>query len=77
MRSIRSKFDKRERHNRIANLCKPCHRHVHRIFKERELAAQFNTIESLMGHPIIKTFIDWIKDKPDDFYPRLSRRKNR
>ena len=77
MDAVRSKFDKQERHSRIANLCKPCHRHVHRTFKERELAVQFNTIQSLMGHPKIQTFVDWIKDKPDDFHPRLSRRKNR
>jgi len=29
----------------------------------------------LRSHPEIKAFVDWLKDKPDDFSPRLSRRK--
>jgi len=68
---------KDERVSRVGNLCKPCHRQIHRTFKERKLAIQFNTIESLMRHPQIKTFVDSKKDKLDDFHLRLSRRKKK
>ena len=73
--SVRSKYSKAELNSLIAYLCKPCHRHVHRTLKERELAVNFYSIELLRSHPEIEAFVDWLKDKPDDFSPRLSRRK--
>ena len=73
--SIRARFSKEVLNQRIARLCKPCHRHVHRTFKERDLAVHFHSIDLLREHPDIKAFVDWLKDKPDDFSPRLSRRK--
>ena len=75
--SIRAKFSKEVLNQRIAKLCKACHRHVHRTLKERELAVQFHSVELLREHPDIQAFVDWLKDKPDDFSPRLSRRKRK
>ena len=75
--SIRAKFSKEVLDQRIAKLCKACHRHVHRTLKERELAVQFHSVELLREHPDIQAFVDWLKDKPDDFSPRLSRRKRK
>ena len=75
--SIRAKFTKEALNQRIAELCRGCHRDVHRTFKERELAVQFHSVALLCEHPDIQAFVDWIKDKPDDFSPRLSRRKRK
>ena len=52
-----------------------CHRHVHRTCKERELAVDYHSVELMLAHPEIEQFVDWLKDKPDDFTPRFSRRK--
>ena len=72
---IRAKYSKTELNSLIAYLCKACHRHVHRTINERQLAVHFNSIELLRTHPDINAFVDWLKDKPDYFSPRLSRRK--
>ena len=49
--SIRAKFTKEVLNQRIAKLCKACHRHVHRTFKERELAVQFHSVEIIRRTP--------------------------
>ncbi len=53
-----------------------CHRQIHALFTETELARQFNTIEKLKSHEEILRFIDWVKQKPDDFFER-SRKSHR
>jgi hypothetical protein len=72
---IRAKYSKTELNSLIAHLCKACHRHVHRTIRERDLAVHFHSIELLRTYPDINAFVDWLKDKPDDFSPRLSRGK--
>lgn len=44
-----------------------CHRQIHSIFSESELARKFNTVEKLLENEDMKTFVTWIKTKPDDF----------
>ncbi len=47
-----------------------CHRQIHALLTETQLARQFNTVESLREHPDLATFLDWVKTKPDDFMVR-------
>jgi len=47
-----------------------CHRQVHALFTETELARQYATVEALLGHPDLQTFVSWVKSKPDDFLAR-------
>lgn len=56
-----------------------CHRQVHALFTETELARHYPTVEALRAHPEIGRFIDWLRDKPNDFNPptRRSRSKGR
>jgi hypothetical protein len=56
-----------------------CHRQVHALFTETELARHYPTGEALRAHPEIGRFIDWLRDKPYDFNPptRRSRSKGR
>lgn len=44
-----------------------CHGKLHSLFKESELAYKYNTIEKLLEHDDIKSFIKWIRSKPIDF----------
>jgi 5-methylcytosine-specific restriction endonuclease McrA len=45
-----------------------CHRQIHIILSERELANYYNTIEKLLEHTEIQKFVKWISKKDPDFY---------
>ena len=50
-----------------------CHRQIHALFSEGELAKRYQTVEALLAHPEIQVFVAWVKNKPDDFYERVSK----
>ncbi|MBT8537075.1 HNH endonuclease [Polynucleobacter paneuropaeus] len=50
-----------------------CHRQIHALFNETELARKLNTAESLKEHTDMQKFIGWVKTKPDSFYQRTSK----
>lgn len=58
-------FDRSEVKQRIALLCKPCHKHVHATLDNKQLEREFNTVEALAAHPEIARFVDWIAGRPD------------
>jgi len=47
-----------------------CHRQIHALFTETELARQFNSVDALLAHPDMALFVAWVKTKPDDFMER-------
>lgn len=47
-----------------------CHRQVHALLTESELARQYATVEALLQHPELQTFVAWVKTKPEDFFVR-------
>jgi hypothetical protein len=53
-----------------------CHRQIHALFTETELARRFNTIDELKNHEEMLRFIQWVKQKPDEFFER-SRKSHR
>ena len=57
-------FDRQEVHNRIALLCRSCHRNIHTMIDIKELEREYNTLEALATHPGIRRFTRWIKNKP-------------
>ncbi|WP_338845822.1 HNH endonuclease signature motif containing protein [Massilia sp. W12] len=52
-----------------------CHRQIHALFSESELAQHYCTVEALLAHPEIQKFVNWIKRKPPGFYDRSKRSK--
>ena len=52
-----------------------CHRQIHAVFTETELARQYNSIELLKQQEEMVGFIEWVRSKPVDFYDRT--RKSR
>lgn len=50
-----------------------CHRQIHALFNEGELAKRYQTVDALLEHPEIQAFVNWVKNKPDDFYERVSK----
>ena len=55
--------DRREIHYTVG-LCSPCHRHIHTILDNKELEREYNTLETLKGHPDVGKFIEWVSKKP-------------
>jgi hypothetical protein len=50
-----------------------CHRQIHALLTESELAGQYATVEALLQHPELQAFVAWVKTKPDDFFVRTSK----
>ncbi len=44
-----------------------CHRKLHSVFTESEMAKYYNTPEKCKEHEMIKAFVKWIKKKPNDY----------
>jgi 5-methylcytosine-specific restriction enzyme A len=44
-----------------ANLCIPCHKQIHALYTNKELAARLNTIQDLKSDEKISKFISWVR----------------
>ena len=58
---------------RTALLHRICHRQLHALFTETELARDFRTVDALLAHPDVARFVAWVRDKPPDFMERTRR----
>lgn len=47
-----------------------CHRQIHALLTEGELAGQYATVEALLQHPELQAFVAWVKTKSEDFFVR-------
>jgi len=47
-----------------------CHKQIHALFTETELAQQYHHAQVLREHPEMKKFIQWVSSKPDTFYEK-------
>lgn len=50
--------------NKKAFICRPCHSQIHRLYTEKQLEREFNTIELLKTQPDVQTWIAWIRKRP-------------
>ena len=59
------------------NMHRACHKQIHALFTETELARQYPSVQALRAHPEIIRFINWIRQKSNDLNPpaRRSRKK--
>jgi hypothetical protein len=60
---------------KTAVLHRICHRQIHAVFTETELARQYHSIDLLKQQEEMAGFIAWVRLKPDDFFERT--RKSR
>jgi hypothetical protein len=44
-----------------------CHRQIHAIFSDTQLAKKFSTIDALLEDPAVQKFVTWVKSKPPGF----------
>ena len=47
-----------------------CHRQIHALLTETELARDYSHVDALRQHPELAKFLDWVRRKPDDFFER-------
>jgi 5-methylcytosine-specific restriction endonuclease McrA len=54
-----------------------CHKQIHALFTETELARNYPSLEALRAHPEMVRFTKWVRGKPSEFNPptRRSRKK--
>ena len=41
-----------------------CHKKLHSLFTERELAREYASAEQLLAHPDIAAFVKWVRRQP-------------
>lgn len=61
-------FDRVDVVERIALLCRPCHKMIHALFTEKQLEREFNTLAALRAQGDVARFVDWIRTKPPGFH---------
>ncbi len=54
-----------------------CHRKIHSLFSEAELAAWYHHPGRLRDHPEMQRFIRWVRRQPPDYYDRHAPRRRR
>jgi hypothetical protein len=47
-------------------LHRTCHRKLHSLFSDRELARQFATPDQVRRHPDMQAFIRWVRSQPPE-----------
>ncbi|UOY92085.1 HNH endonuclease [Ectobacillus sp. JY-23] len=47
-----------------ADLCIACHKQIHALYTNEELAARLHTIEALQADEKISSFLKWIRKQP-------------
>lgn len=54
-----------------------CHRQIHALFSESELAQYYNTADALLANEAIQKFVAWVRKKPPEFIEatKLSNRR--
>jgi hypothetical protein len=53
-------------------LHKICHRKIHSAFTERELLRSLHSWEALRATEEIRTFVEWVANKPPGYYSRTA-----
>ena len=50
-----------------------CHRQLHALFSETELAREYASIPALLAHPEVARFVAWVRSKPPGLIERTRR----
>lgn len=50
-----------------------CHRQIHALLTEKELARNYPSIATLLTHPGIERFVQWVRRKPTGFTERTAK----
>ena len=56
----------KERMKATVPVCGPCNSMIHSTFSEKELAREFNTVETLRAEPRMARFLAWLRKRPNE-----------
>jgi hypothetical protein len=56
-------------------ICSACHRQIHTLFDNRELAQDLNTIDKLREHPDFNRFLKWVQKQDAGRRVKVSRKR--
>lgn len=62
-------------HDPTVPLCYPCHKQLHALYTNEELAARLSSIAALQADEQISRYLRWIRKQPPETIPRT--RKSR
>ena len=54
----------REAVRETVELCRACHKQIHALFTEKELAREYYGLDRLRAHPDMEKFLAWIRKQP-------------
>lgn len=54
-------FSSEERKQRKALVCQDCHAAIHTFIENKELAKEYNTVDKLLRHDKLLSFVNWVK----------------
>ena len=60
-----------------AILCIPCHKQIHALYSNKELAIRLNSIESLLADPTVYKFVKWIRKQPSSSIYKTKRSRHK
>jgi len=52
-----------EQFHTTVDLCKDCHKQIHRFIPEKEMGRHYHSIELLMTHEKVNNFVKWLTRK--------------
>lgn len=52
-----------------------CHQTIHANFTNSDLEKRYATAQALLSHEEIRRFVDWVANKPPDFYAPTKERR--
>ena len=56
-----------------ADLCTPCHKQIHALFTNKELADGLNTLAALQQDERMARYLRWIRKQPPTAIPRTKK----
>jgi hypothetical protein len=59
----------------VVLLCRACHKQIHSLFTEAELARTYCSIEALAAHPQVARFVGWVARQPPTVDVPVRRRR--
>lgn len=68
-RRIRRQYDLSSLQAGVVLLCPACHKQLHALLNEKQLAFEYNNLQALREYKPMQDFLHWIASKPADFVP--------
>ena len=60
-----------------ANLCIPCHKQIHALYTNEEIAVRLTTLQQLRGDEKLARFIQWIRKQPSTKLMKIKKSNER